>query len=263
MICMNDRLAFGAYQALAEAGLGIPQDDVGDLRSTTMRSPPGSVQACPPRPCRTSRWAVGPSNCCWTGSADQPVSGTDAAAPTWLRRSTRGSHDGAVGRLGPRSGAKPIHLVAFRHAPARGPLGLGQLARPGRRADCATCSSCGPRAPCSTQTAAIIAPALDMPSRPTCGPGAWSLTRSCPLMSRAGTTSQPGPEASCADQTTGGTASTPASAGPNKGLVQRIGLATSDDLLVWHRRGTRPAPRARSALVRNPRPDAVVRAGVA
>jgi len=26
VICMNDRLAFGAYQALAEAGLGIPQD---------------------------------------------------------------------------------------------------------------------------------------------------------------------------------------------------------------------------------------------
>lgn len=26
VICMNDRLAFGAYQALADAGLGIPQD---------------------------------------------------------------------------------------------------------------------------------------------------------------------------------------------------------------------------------------------
>jgi LacI family transcriptional regulator len=26
VICMNDRLAFGAYQAVAEAGLGIPQD---------------------------------------------------------------------------------------------------------------------------------------------------------------------------------------------------------------------------------------------
>jgi LacI family transcriptional regulator len=26
VICMNDRLAFGAYQAIAEAGLGIPQD---------------------------------------------------------------------------------------------------------------------------------------------------------------------------------------------------------------------------------------------
>jgi LacI family transcriptional regulator len=26
VICMNDRLAFGAYQALAEAGLGVPQD---------------------------------------------------------------------------------------------------------------------------------------------------------------------------------------------------------------------------------------------
>jgi LacI family transcriptional regulator len=26
VICMNDRLAFGAYQAIAEAGLGVPQD---------------------------------------------------------------------------------------------------------------------------------------------------------------------------------------------------------------------------------------------
>ncbi|MNT78077.1 Ribose operon repressor [compost metagenome] len=26
LLCLNDRLAFGAYQALAEAGLGIPDD---------------------------------------------------------------------------------------------------------------------------------------------------------------------------------------------------------------------------------------------
>jgi LacI family transcriptional regulator len=26
VVCMNDRLAFGAYQALADAGLSVPQD---------------------------------------------------------------------------------------------------------------------------------------------------------------------------------------------------------------------------------------------
>ena len=48
-----------------------------------------------------------------------------------------------------------------------------------------------------------------------------------------------------------------------QGLVQRIGLATSDDLLVWHRHGTRPLARAGSAVVRDARPDALVRAGLA
>jgi hypothetical protein len=41
LICFNDRLALGAYQALADAGLGFPPT-CRSCRSTTTSSPHGS-----------------------------------------------------------------------------------------------------------------------------------------------------------------------------------------------------------------------------
>ena len=105
---------------------------------------------------------------------------------------------------------------------------------------CATRSSCAPPAPCSTRTSDINGRPSDTPSLPTCGRGAWSRTRSFP------------PTAPGWDDLATWTGSIVR--GPDRrwylfytgvsrvehGLVQRIGLATSDDLLSWRRPGTRP-----------------------
>jgi DNA-binding LacI/PurR family transcriptional regulator len=47
LVCMNDRIAFGTYQALTEAGQRIPED-VSVLAFEGSHSPPGSNQPAPP-----------------------------------------------------------------------------------------------------------------------------------------------------------------------------------------------------------------------
>ena len=83
---MNDRLAFGAYQALAEAGLSIPQDvsvvSFDDDAIAAWLRPGLSTAALPHE--QMGRSAVE----LLLAGKPRPVSGADAVAPTRLHRPT-------------------------------------------------------------------------------------------------------------------------------------------------------------------------------
>ena len=131
-----------------------------------------------------------------------------------------------------RARLRPSLDAGRTHEPApTGQVGLGLLARP-RRATSTTSSTCRRRGRSSSPRFATTTPRSATPSRATCAPGASFPTRFSPGRREAGTTSRPGPGAR--SSTTGaGTCSTRESTGARKGLIQRIGLAVSDDLVTW------------------------------
>ena len=87
LVCMNDRLAMGAYQALAEAGLRVPERrQRGVVRRVVARrlaapgrSPPSSCRSptsarSPYAACSTPRTAAAPCRCRWpSGTEDRCV----------------------------------------------------------------------------------------------------------------------------------------------------------------------------------------------
>ena len=86
---------------------------------------------------------------------------------------------------------------------------------------------------------AITTPRSGTRSRATSSRGACCPTRSTPGQRAAGTTSRPGRGAR-SSTTAAGTCSTPGSAASERGLVQRIGLAVSDDLVHWEKHPANP-----------------------
>ena len=116
----------------------------------------------------------------------------------------------------------------------------------------------GARGRSATRRCAITTPRSATPS-PATSPLAVLAGRAPSRAAReAGTTSPPG-RAARSSTTAAGTCSTPASATASEGLVQRIGLAVSDDLVHWDEAPGEPGARGRRPLVRPARPGPLAR----
>ena len=265
---MNDRLAFGAYQALAEAGLTVP-DDISVVSFDDDRSPHGCVPACPPPRCRTSRWGGERSSPAGRGAAETVLVPMPLRRRrSWRRRCQLAPLAGATAAVDRRTRCvEPPGLKRFSASfPAMLRLrttGCGTAGTPGTTTACGTCSSCAPPAPCTTRTAATAGPRSATRSRPTCTP--WQLVADALVPADAPSWDDLATWTGCTVR------------GPDgrwylfytgvgraeDGLVQRIGLAVSDDLTTWHRHGAGPLVEADPSWYETARPDALVRTGLA
>ena len=73
LICLNDRVAMGVYQALAEHGLGVPRRRRGRLLRRRPSWPRGCDPAWPRWPCPSPRWAGERSRSCSTPRTNGPA----------------------------------------------------------------------------------------------------------------------------------------------------------------------------------------------